>query len=174
MGDHIVELYATDAHLARTVARFLLPAFATGEGALVVATPAHRTSIALALQGAGVDMRCALTTGQFVEADAADLLAGFTVGGEIVVDRFHDRVGAMLDAVSAGRTRRVRVFGEMVAVLCDEGDVEGAAALEALWNELRAERHDFSLLCGYRRGVAEHVHALVDEPHDRVTVESRV
>jgi hypothetical protein len=43
----------------------------------------------------------------------------------------------------------VRVFGEMVDLLCRRGDGLAADELEALWNELGTRRH-FTLLCGYR------------------------
>jgi anti-sigma regulatory factor (Ser/Thr protein kinase) len=40
------------------------------------------------------------------------------------------------------------VFGEMVALLWDEGNVGGAIQLESLWNDLGRD-HDFALYCGY-------------------------
>jgi len=42
----------------------------------------------------------------------------------------------------------VRAYGEMVALLWDEGNVTAAIELEALWNEL-AQQLPFSLLCAY-------------------------
>ncbi len=45
--------------------------------------------------------------------------------------------------------RRVRIFGEMVALLWEQGNQTAALRLEALWNELRSTTHPFSLLCAY-------------------------
>jgi hypothetical protein len=42
----------------------------------------------------------------------------------------------------------VRVYGEMVALLWEEGRVTAAMSLEGLWNDL-ATTHPFELLCGY-------------------------
>ena len=42
----------------------------------------------------------------------------------------------------------MRIYGEMVAVLWDQGNVAAAIELERLWNDL-AIRHPFSLLCAY-------------------------
>ncbi len=39
-------------------------------------------------------------------------------------------------------------FGEMVGVLCAEGNGEGAIKLEKLWNEI-GSKHNFSLYCAY-------------------------
>jgi anti-sigma regulatory factor (Ser/Thr protein kinase) len=44
--------------------------------------------------------------------------------------------------------RPVRVFGEMVALLWDDGALAAAIELEKLWNDL-AQRHSFSLFCAY-------------------------
>ena len=45
----------------------------------------------------------------------------------------------------------VSIYGEMVNLLWERGDVMAAMRLEGLWNELGAGI-DFSLLCGYRTG----------------------
>ena len=44
--------------------------------------------------------------------------------------------------------RRVRAFGEMVSLLWERGNRDGAIALEQLWNEL-GKRHQFALFCAY-------------------------
>jgi hypothetical protein len=49
--------------------------------------------------------------------------------------------------ISLGR-RRVRAYGEMVALLWAEGNVNGAIQLEKLWNDMGKIR-DFSLFCAY-------------------------
>ena len=45
----------------------------------------------------------------------------------------------------------VRAYGEMVDVLWKDGQTLAALRLEELWNDL-ADRHSFSLLCGYTMG----------------------
>jgi hypothetical protein len=60
---------------------------------------------------------------------------------------FEATVGGIFEhAARGGRT--VRVFGEMVAVLWDAGNVAGALALETLWNDMASNRQ-FFLLCAY-------------------------
>ena len=60
----------------------------------------------------------------------------------------------MGEAASGGEP--LRLFGEMVALLWDDGDVAGAIELESLWNEL-ASRHSFALLCAYAMSSLETV-----------------
>jgi hypothetical protein len=61
--------------------------------------------------------------------------------------RFRAAIGQLVfQAVHTGRD--VRIYGEMVAVLWDEGNVAAAIALEDLWNDL-ATSYRFSLFCSY-------------------------
>ncbi len=61
--------------------------------------------------------------------------------------RFSDAVGSLVAEAAAGG-RRVRVFGEMVALLWEAGNVAATLRLEELWNDL-GEDQAFSLLCAY-------------------------
>ncbi len=62
-----------------------------------------------------------------------------------------DRViGDLLRQAGTGG-RPVRAYGEMVALLWDDGLVNAAIQLEAMWNEL-GRAHSFSLFCGYPAG----------------------
>ena len=82
-------------------------------------------------------------------ADADTTLAAIMDGDRPSAERFEAVVGGLMDQVGARfPERRIRVFGEMVDLLCERGNPEGAAALEELWNRL-ARRRSFSLLCGY-------------------------
>ena len=66
---------------------------------------------------------------------------------------FERVIGGLIDEVGARfPERRVRVFGEMVDVLCERGQRDAAVELEELWNRL-ARTRDFTLLCGYRLDV---------------------
>jgi hypothetical protein len=59
-----------------------------------------------------------------------------------------DRVIGGLIARVCAAGRPVRAYGEMVALLWDDGLVNAAVQLEELWNQL-GRRHSFSLFCGY-------------------------
>src|SRR5262249_20760656 len=71
--------------------------------------------------------------------------------------RFAAVVGDLVTRI-AGRRLRIRVFGEMVALLWERGQREAAIHLEKLWNAL-GQQHRFALLCAYPmagfRGVAD-------------------
>lgn len=147
---HFVEFHETDADLAGVVARFLAPAMAEPGAAIVVATPAHRGAFEATLSASGVDVAGAVAAGSYASFDAAELLATFMVDGVPDQAAFEREVGAVLERMTAGG-RTLRIYGEMVALLWDGGDVASAVALEDLWNEILS-RYDFDLLCAYRLG----------------------
>ena len=67
----------------------------------------------------------------------------------------------LLRAPAKSDVRRVRAFGEMVAVLWARGDQAATVRLEHLWHNL-CQRHEFSLFCtypkaGFTRNVSESI-----------------
>jgi hypothetical protein len=121
----------------------------------VIARPEHSALFAGHLAGCGWDADKAETDGLLVLADANELLERIVVGTGPDPARFDEHVGGLVAATAArhpGRT--IRAFGELVDVLSERGRIAAAVALEELWNEL-ADRHRFSLLCGYHRRVLD-------------------
>jgi anti-sigma regulatory factor (Ser/Thr protein kinase) len=144
--DHRVELYSEESQLAASVATFLRPALAGGL-AVVVATPGHRHMIREALAAHDADVDYAVSQGSLVLLDADDTLSRFLVDGSPDGWAFRESVGGLLTA-DPSRTGPVRVYGEMVTVLWEQGAVAAAMELEDLWNQLGAVE-EFALLCGY-------------------------
>ncbi len=96
-------------------------------------------------------------TERYVALDAAEVMSRFIHAGRIDPDAFRDAIGGVVRAAQQGG-RRVRAYGEMVALLWDAGDVLGAIELEKLWNELGRELQ-FALWCGY------HIHSAAGQEH---------
>jgi anti-sigma regulatory factor (Ser/Thr protein kinase) len=165
-GDHIVQFYEREHDLVATVGSHLAQALLSGDAAIVVATTAHRDAFASHIAGAGADVVGARASGTLVELDAEDTLAEFMVAGAPNAEAFDSVVGdAVRRAGEAGR--RVRAYGEMVALLWDAGQVTAAIDLEELWNRLM-ERHSFSLFCAYPAHLVEgdeHTDALATVCH---------
>lgn len=166
---HLVEFYETDAEVAGSVARFLVSALSGSGAAVVVATPAHRAAFEVALVSAGVDIAAAIAAGRYVSFDAAELLATFMADGGPEREAFQREVGGVLDRMTAAG-RPLRIYGEMVALLWEGGDVASAVELEDLWNGIRSQ-YDFDLLCAYRMSTFDNEDAAqafrrVCEQHD--------
>lgn len=147
MHDHLVEFYETESLLVESVLNFFLPALLAGDPVILVATPAHRAAFAAVLETSGVGVHKARRSGRFVDLDAAETLGKFMVGGSPDPHLFDQVIGGLV-RTTGRRNPRMRIYGEMVALLWDEGNREAAIALENLWNDL-SERERYTLLCAY-------------------------
>jgi hypothetical protein len=136
-------VYADDLAISQELVRFVEDGLVLGESTVVVANGAHRASLA-----AGRADQPPIGDNDFLlVADAAETLETFMVEGVPDPALFEASVGGLVERAALGG-RTVRVFGEMVAVLWAAGNVPGALALEALWNEMASDRQ-FFLLCAY-------------------------
>lgn len=147
---HAVLFYRTGGEYAGQVAAHLGEALRTGGVAIAIATPAHRAAIAAELGRAGADVAAAEATGRYVALDAVETMNRFMVADWPNAASFWLAVSALLGpACEAGQP--VHVFGEVVALLWDFGQVAAAIELEAMWNEIGGQ-YAFSALCAYPAG----------------------
>jgi len=161
VGHHAVQFYGHDEELAERVVGYLLEAFGNGGVAVVIATPEHRREFEARLRkalGGDADLAAAADSGAYLALDARE-----TVRALMPADRLDPAAAGRLDPAAFDRVigglirqagtggRPVRAYGEMVALLWDDGLVNAAIQLETMWNEL-GRAHSFSLLCGYPVG----------------------
>ena len=146
-SDHFAQFYESDAFLLNSLSAFVSAGLRSGDAVIIVATKKHRETLEELLEGAGLSVVAASASGQYVSLDASELLARFMVDGEPDPARLNELVSPIFATATAGG-RRLRIFGEMVALLWAEGKGEAAIRLEELWNQLQ-EAHPFSLFCGY-------------------------
>lgn len=168
VGQHVVQFYGHDGELAGRVADYLRGALGDGGVAIVIATPEHRSEFEARLAQAGADLATARADGTYLTLDARETLreildgaapdgaapAGAASAGAASARAGLDRaafdrvVGSVIrQAASSGRP--VRAYGELVALLWDDGLVNAAAQLETLWEEL-GRVQSFSLFRGYQ------------------------
>jgi signal transduction histidine kinase len=148
---HVVHFYSEDGFLLDGLSRFIGTALGAGDGAIVIATKPHRDGLTQRLKARGFDPASSIAQGRFIVLDVAEILSKIMVDGWPDAARFAEILGNIVSQVtSAAECERPRVaaFGEMVAVLWEEGKVEEALRLEQLWNDL-AQTHSFSLRCAY-------------------------
>jgi hypothetical protein len=134
--EHAVHFYARDEALLTRLEEYVLEGLRLDEVVVVIATPEHRQQLRERL--ASWDLEEA-----FLGLDAEEMLSRFMVDGLPDAGRFEACIGTLLRA-----NPRLRAYGEMVALLWADGNVEGTLALEDLWNELQQEV-SFPLLCAY-------------------------
>ena len=147
--DHAVHVYADDRAISQELVRFVEDGLALGESVVVVANRLNRAAIA-----AWRAEHPPIGDSDFLlVADASETLETFMVAGKPDPTLFETTIGSILERATRGG-RTVRVFGEMVAVLWDAGNVAGALALETLWNDMASDRQ-FFLMCAYPEGLLD-------------------
>ncbi len=147
-----MQFYESEEFLYETVGEFLLDGVKAAQPIIVIATPAHRAAFLERLSAVRPDVNDHVTGRDAVWLDARQTLAAFMVGLRPDPELFEATVGAVFEKVLENRSYLVvRAYGEMVDLLWKDGNIDGAIALEELWNGLAA-RYSFSLLCAYAMG----------------------
>jgi len=149
----VVQFYGHDRELAGRVSDYLRGALGDGGVAIVIATPEHRSQFEARLAQAGADLAAARADGTYLTLDAREtlreILDGAAPDGAALDRAAFDRVVGSVIRQAASSGRPVRAYGELVALLWDDGLVNAAAQLEALWDEL-GRGQPFSLFRGYQ------------------------
>ncbi len=146
-SSHSAQFYETEAFLCSSVSKFVSIGLAQGKAVVLCATPSHLESVKEHLISEAVDVRRAISNRQLILLDAAVILNQIMKGSIPDTQAFYQVIGKILRDCSE-RFPGVRVYGEMVHLLCAEGNYAGALRLEKEWNALGREI-PFHLLCGY-------------------------
>jgi signal transduction histidine kinase len=146
---HAVQFYEDPDVLLETASRFLEDGFQAGDGGVVIARERYRAGLEERLRGCGFEVIAAREEGRYICLDASETMAQFMVAGWPQDESFARVVGGTIAAASGkAQSGRVRVFGEIVALLWAQGNVAAGVRVEQLWNDLGRVRA-LSLHCGY-------------------------
>jgi hypothetical protein len=147
--EHLVHFYEEEGIFLDMLDVFLVGGLRKGESVIVIATPAHLKALDEHLATYGVNTSRLKKLNQYICADAKETLGRFMVNGLPNERLFKEVVMELLDRARMGG-RKVRAFGEMVALLWSEGNNDGTVQLERLWHQF-CQKESFSLYCAYPR-----------------------
>jgi hypothetical protein len=145
--DHLVQFYETDDVFFKTLEGFVASGFSAGDAVVIIAVPSHREMLNKRLYERGFDVARLRGEDRYIELDAQDCLNKFLVNDWPDQTLFNEFVSELIRR-GRGRKRKVRAFGEMVAVLWEQGKGGATVYLETLWHELH-KTDMFSLYCAY-------------------------
>ena len=145
--DHVLQIYENDKEFISTLEGFVSNGFRCGESVVVIATPEHLRALNERLRDRGWDLFSLTLQDQYIPLSAQDTLGQFMVNGWPDENLFYHLLTNLL-LRARSRERRVRAFGEMVAVLWSEGYSGATVHLEHLWSRY-CESEQFSLYCAY-------------------------
>ena len=148
-GDHFVQLYKEEENLVEAVSLFAGQGLGRGHAVTLVMTPSHREAVEHSLRAQDFAVQGLQRLGQLALVDAETMLARFMRDGMPDPDLFTEAVGSLVASVGLpGRRPRVRVFGEMVHLLWESGNLPAAVRLEELWSGAVASQ-SLTLFCAY-------------------------
>ena len=152
--EHFVQIYESDDVFMDILASFVSRALKEDHVAVVIATPAHRQELNQRLMESGLDLAALRLQEQLISLDGEETIRKFMADGSVDDELFFQFTADIL-ARATINGRKVRAFGEMVAVMWSKGFYGAAVRLEYLWHRLCTE-NSFPLFCAYPKiGFAE-------------------
>jgi hypothetical protein len=168
--EHLVQIYQDEGVFLDSLDGFVAGGILAGDGVVVIATPLHLAALNERLLARNIDIAAAIKNDQYLAMDAEESFSRFIVMGWPDEDFFRAFVVDVLKRAK-GDNRRVRAFGEMVALLWARGNTGATVQLEHLWHHLCQEL-SFSLFCAYPKiGFTRNASASIKEicdTHSRV------
>lgn len=147
--DHVVQIYENDKVFLDSLEGFVGSGLIAGDGVVIIATPEHIMALEERLLKQGFDIIALKASSTYVPLDAQETLNRFMRNKWPDEHLFFDLVNTLLKQMKH-HNGKVRAFGEMVALLWEQGFNGATVQLESLWNQLH-KKEEFSLFCAYPR-----------------------
>ena len=148
-SEHMVQIYEEDAGFMDTLVGFIKGGLQAGDGVIVIAMAARLGALERRLDLSGPKLDAAKAEDRYISLAAEQMLERFMVDGWPHDELFSEVVTELVTRARANG-RKVRAFGEMVALLWGRGEKDATLRLEHLWHNL-CQTESFSLFCAYPR-----------------------
>lgn len=145
--NHLVQIYETDEIFMDSLEEFVCSGLNTGDNVVLIATGPHLNALTERLVNFGFNVDRIKDENRLIVLSAEETLARFMRNGWPDEKLFYDTVKEVIGQAKQA-DRRIRAFGEMVAVLWSQGHNGATVRLEHLWNEF-CKSEAFSLFCAY-------------------------
>jgi hypothetical protein len=148
--DHVVQIYKEYSELLDGLEGYVAGGLQQGDAVIVIATDSHVAALEKRLKRLGLPLEDLKERDQFIVLDAEATLARFMINNWPDQTQFELVVHEALARAHANGAKRVRAFGEMVAILWAQGHFAATVRLELLWRHM-CDRDLLSLYCAYPR-----------------------
>jgi hypothetical protein len=160
--DHLVQIYESDEVIMNSLEGFVISGINAGESVIIIATAEHIKGLNRRLILNGLEIDHLLKNSQYIPLSAESTLEKFMVNGWPDDKKFMSTVTSIVNKAKGTEKRKVRAYGEMVALLWAQGNNGATVHLEHLWNKF-CESEVFCLFCaypksGFTQNVNESIH----------------
>src|SRR5687768_13397766 len=159
--DHVLQIYEDDKVFIDVLEGFVVDGFSSDESVVIIATPEHLKLLNQRLRAKGYDLFSLTLQDQYIPLDAELTLSQFMINGWPDENLFYHLLTNLL-LRARKRDRRVRAFGEMVAILWSKGYSGATVHLEHLWTRF-CEAEQFGLFCAYPKS------GFTDDPNESLS-----
>jgi hypothetical protein len=145
--NHLLQIYENDTVFLNSLEGFAGSGFLAGETVIVIATHVHLNSLNERLTKQGFKIDKLIELGMYLPLDAEATLKKFMVNNWPDERKFNKIVSSTLKMANK-KGRKIKAFGEMVALLWEQGNADATVQLENLWNKY-IEKYKITLFCAY-------------------------
>jgi len=145
--DHVVQIYENDAIFLDALTGFVGGGINSGDAVIVIATEEHLMALNSRLTSYGLHVNSLISEERYIPLNAEETLSKFMVNDWPDEELFMQTVSKLLEKAGK-KERRIRAFGEMVAILWAQGHNGATLQLEHLWNKF-SKKAEFCLFCAY-------------------------
>lgn len=146
-SDHVVQIYENDGIFLDALTGFVGGGINAGDSVIVIGTQTHLHSLQQRLKSYEFHVDSLIAEGIYIPLNAEETLAKFMVNNWPDEDLFNQTVSKLIMKAQK-KNRRIRAFGEMVAILWAQGHYGATVQLEHLWNRF-SKKAEFCLFCAY-------------------------
>ncbi len=146
--DHLVQIYENDDVVLDSLEGFVTSGFNAGDSVIIIATNKHLVALNDRLIKKGFNIDSPLLNHLYIPLNAQETLERFMVNGWPDETLFNNLIKEIILLARGTNNRRVRAYGEMVAILWQQGHSGATVQLEHLWNNFCATEV-FCLFCAY-------------------------
>jgi hypothetical protein len=152
--EHVLDIYSNESEFLDSLVNFVSIGLKQGDSVILIATEMHLQHVEHELMRMGLDLDTLAAERKYFSRDARSVLSKFMVADWPDEKKFQETILSLLNEAKHDG-KKIRAFGEMVALLWAEGLSAATVRLEHLWAEL-CKRTEISLFCAYpMSGVTE-------------------
>ncbi len=153
-GEHVLQVYEHKKSLIDTLAAFVGTGINAGDSAIIIAFPEHIHLLEEKLIEHVLQVESLKKDDRLILLDAEETLQSLLTNGMPDAGKFNSVISSQVKKARGKDGRKVRAFGEMVAILSEAGNFEGTRRLEEMWNEY-CKKEGISLLCAYPKDLLD-------------------
>lgn len=142
-NEHIVQVYDNDEVLIDTLSGFMYAGINAGDACIVIATETHLSELESRIK----NHQQLIEENRYIPLNAEQVLRQFMINDWPDEDKFMRVISGIMQRAKQA-DRKVRAYGEMVAILWSRGLYAATIELENLWNRY-CQIETFCLFCAY-------------------------